>query len=74
MDVTNWKDVDKFKLEHINCGIITNLTDDNKNTVTLTCPVHSMVVLATIPYRMFCMHIDKCAGRSSCPRNYACSE
>jgi hypothetical protein len=22
----------------------------------------------------FCLHPDKCAGRSSCPRNIACSE
>jgi len=27
-----------------------------------------------IPYPMFCLHPEKCAGRSCCPRDYACCD
>lgn len=31
-------------------------------------------LLEQTPYPMFCLHPEKCAGRSCCPRDYACSE
>jgi hypothetical protein len=27
-----------------------------------------------VPYPMFCMHPDKCEGKSSCPRDYSCCD
>lgn len=27
-----------------------------------------------VPYDTLCLHPEKCAGRTSCPRSYACSE
>lgn len=76
MDITNYNGVRDFRICHSepDCKVTTDLTDDNKSTVTLFCQKHNELILTYIPYRMFCMHIDKCAGYNSCPRNYACSE
>lgn len=27
-----------------------------------------------VPYPMFCLHPEKCAGYSCCPRNYSCCD
>ena len=39
----------------------------------VACSNHRVPVV-TVPYEQFCLHPDKCRGRGSCPRNYACSE
>lgn len=74
MIISNYNQVQDFKLAHKNCELITKLTNDDKNTVVIRCAYHASLILASIPYRMFCMHPNKCAGRNSCPRDYAYSE
>lgn len=27
-----------------------------------------------VPYPMFCLHPQKCAGKGSCPRGYSCCD
>ena len=27
-----------------------------------------------VPYPMFCLHPEKCAGKSCCPRDYCCCD
>lgn len=74
MEVSAFISVKNFKETHKNCSLEAKLTNDNKNTVVIRCPYHSQLILAALPYRQFCLHPIKCAGLSSCPRNYACSE
>lgn len=68
------KEVEEFENRHKNCVLNVKLTDDDKNTVVLTCNKHAEFLVASIPYRMFCRQLAACAGSTSCPRKRACSE
>ena len=70
----NYNEVQNFKNEHRNCSLKVVLTADKKNTVVILCATHNSHIITSIPYRQFCLHIDKCAGLNSCPRNYSCCE
>jgi hypothetical protein len=74
MNISNYKQMQQFRVNHQDCVLVTSLTDDNKSTVTITCKDHEELIVTTIPYRMFCLDIKRCAGYSSCPRSYSCSE
>ena len=79
METSNYQDIKKFKETHKNCHIKAELTADDNDTVILTCQSQACeryndIIQAYIPYRMFCFDLKGCAGRSCCPRNYACSE
>lgn len=71
------REINLLKVQHgimWNCKLDVYLTKDDKNTIIITCEKHQVAICATIPYRQFCIQPLECAGRSSCPRDYACSE
>lgn len=74
MELAGIKDLERFKDKHINCRTEARSTADAKNTIIMHCLKHDESILTRVPYTMFCLDYKACAGRSSCPRNYACSE
>jgi len=73
-NLSNHLDVERFRSDHRFCSVDAKFTSDNKDTVVLRCPMHAQLIVASIPYRMFCLDPLKCAGRTSCPRGYSCCE
>lgn len=69
------EEIARFKEKHTHCTLEGKVpTQITGNVATLRCAYHSDLILVSIPYRTFCLDPLKCAGLSSCPRDYACSE
>lgn len=72
--IANYKEIEVFKKEHSTC-ILRHIPSASSNGImTLHCDTHGSEIVCSIPYNNFCIHPIKCAGRNSCPRDYACSE
>ncbi len=72
--LANFREVQLFKMNHANHGIVVTVVDKDSGVVRLQCDMEKSWINTRIPYGHLCLDPFTCAGHGSCPRNYACSE